>query len=127
MDAYSHHSNDTKNLDDVITLREAGQMSGYHPDYLSFLIRNGKLQGQKLGKTWVTSQSEVRRFLELNDTPSPIRRAIISHKRWLGRMARPVLVITLAGGALVAAYLAGYMRGYCHDVQEASCYNYYYP
>jgi hypothetical protein len=35
-----------------ITMRQAARLAGYHPDYLSSLIRSGQLQGQKFSKTW---------------------------------------------------------------------------
>jgi hypothetical protein len=45
---------------DYISLKEAGRISGYHPDYIGALIRSGKVKGKKIGKTWMVSESDVR-------------------------------------------------------------------
>lgn len=45
---------------EYITLKEAGEISGYHPDYIGALIRSGKISGKKVGKTWQVSEKEVR-------------------------------------------------------------------
>jgi hypothetical protein len=38
---------------------EAGQLTGYHPDYLGFLARVGKLNATKIGRNWVTSKEAL--------------------------------------------------------------------
>jgi len=48
----------------IISLREASKISGYHQDYLSFLIRKNKLQGQKIGKVWCVEEGNLRKFME---------------------------------------------------------------
>ena len=50
-------------LADLITLREASKISGYNPDYLGFLIREGKLRGKKVGRNWLTTREDVRYYL----------------------------------------------------------------
>lgn len=48
----------------IISLREASKISGYHQDYLSFLIRKNKLQGQKIGKVWCVKEDDLRNFMQ---------------------------------------------------------------
>ena len=48
---------------EVISLREASEISGYHSDYLSFLIRSGKLKGQKVGRAWILDKNDFNQFL----------------------------------------------------------------
>lgn len=48
----------------IISLREASKISGYHQDYLSFLIRKNKLQGQKIGKVWCVKEENLRNFMQ---------------------------------------------------------------
>lgn len=47
----------------LISLREAAIISGYHQDYLSFLIRKNKLHGEKIGRAWCVKEEELRMFL----------------------------------------------------------------
>jgi len=50
--------------DEHITLREASKYSGYHPDYISSLIREGTLEGRKVGRSWVTTYSAIQKYLK---------------------------------------------------------------
>lgn len=47
----------------LISLREAAIISGYHQDYLSFLIRKNKLHGEKIGRAWCIKEQELKEFL----------------------------------------------------------------
>lgn len=48
---------------EFISLSEASKISDYHPDYLSFLCRSGKLKGFKLGRNWVTTKANLDEFI----------------------------------------------------------------
>jgi excisionase family DNA binding protein len=48
---------------ELISLREASKITGYHPDYLSSLIRKNELKGHRLGRMWFVSQSELKDFI----------------------------------------------------------------
>ncbi len=45
-----------------ISLSEAGKISGYTAEYLRQLCVKGKLEGVKIGKSWVTTQAAVTEF-----------------------------------------------------------------
>ncbi len=45
-----------------ISLSEAGKISGYTAEYLRQLCVKGKLEGAKIGKSWVTTASAVAEF-----------------------------------------------------------------
>src|SRR3989338_2356621 len=45
-----------------ISLSEAGKQSGYTAEYLRQLCVKGKLEGQKIGKSWVTTAEAVVKF-----------------------------------------------------------------
>jgi len=47
----------------IISLKNAAENSGYHPDYLGSLIRNGKLEGKKIGRNWFTTEKAVKDFM----------------------------------------------------------------
>lgn len=51
---------------DEITLKEASELSGYSPDYLGQLIRQGKLPGKQVYSSvaWVTTEDAVRSYMD---------------------------------------------------------------
>lgn len=50
---------------EYITLKEAGEISGYSPDYVGQLIRRGKLEGKQVyaNVAWVTTKDALRGYL----------------------------------------------------------------
>lgn len=42
--------------DEWITVQEAADLSGYHPEYLRLLIREGKLDARKFGSVWAINK-----------------------------------------------------------------------
>ena len=46
-----------------ISLKKASEISGYHPDYLSFLIRKEKIKGRRIGRDWFTTEEAIRSYL----------------------------------------------------------------
>ncbi len=49
-----------------LSLKEASVISGYDPDYIGYLIRQGKLRGKKFysGASWVTTRDAVKSYLD---------------------------------------------------------------
>ena len=63
------------NTDDLITLKNASEISGMTQEHLALLIRNGKLWGDKFGmRNWFTTEKEVRNYLAQNRRPGPKRK-----------------------------------------------------
>ena len=58
-------------LDELISLSNASKYTGYHSDYLSYLARTGKLQAQKIGRNWVTTQAWINEFLMARNPSLP--------------------------------------------------------
>ena len=48
----------------IISLSKASRTTGYHQDYLAFLCRTGKLHGIKIGRNWVTTESDLDDFIK---------------------------------------------------------------
>ena len=50
---------------EYITLKEAGEISGYSPDYIGQLIRRGKLTGKQVyaNVAWVTTKDALKDYL----------------------------------------------------------------
>jgi hypothetical protein len=61
----------------LICLKEAAKISGYHQDYLGHLIRTGKLSGQKIGRSWMTTKSDLNAFMQ-KGSDSPLRSFVYS-------------------------------------------------
>lgn len=51
---------------DTITLKEASKLSGYSPDYIGQLIRQGKLPGKQVysSVSWVTTEDAILSYME---------------------------------------------------------------
>lgn len=53
-----------KKASELISLSEASRETGYTPEYLNFLSRQGKLQAKKIGRNWHTTWGWLKDFLE---------------------------------------------------------------
>ena len=59
-------------LNDLITLLAAAEISGLSQSHLSLLIRNGDLWGTKIGgRNWFTTQKAIREYLDRHPKPGP--------------------------------------------------------
>ncbi len=47
---------------DILTLAEAGELLGRSATTLRAQVKNGRLQARLIGKTWVTTRTEVERY-----------------------------------------------------------------
>ncbi|MBU4422129.1 hypothetical protein KKB41_04240 [Patescibacteria group bacterium] len=56
------------NKKNYITLKEAGELSGYAPDYIGQLIRKGKLHGKQVycNIAWMTTKEAIGRYMQEN-------------------------------------------------------------
>lgn len=55
---------------EYISLKEASEISGYSPDYVGQLIRNGKLPGKQVFQqlVWMTTEEDLRSYMETKRT-----------------------------------------------------------
>ena len=120
-------------INDLITVREAAKLSGYNPDYISSLIRSGKLRGTKVGKNWMTTADDVRRYaravqIEAESAKRSLGQKIVARiGAWLERrfgFAFKVGLFIIGISAFLAlasygAYSAVYQNAY-QDAQSAS-------
>ena len=49
--------------ENLITTKEAGELSGYSADYLSRLVRSGKIKGKRFGHSWLLEKPSLEGFL----------------------------------------------------------------
>lgn len=47
-----------------ISLKEASKLTPYGADYLSLLVRKGKLEGWKIEGKWHTTKEEIKKYLQ---------------------------------------------------------------
>jgi excisionase family DNA binding protein len=50
--------------DEWITVREASKISGYNEEYVTRLIREGKIKAKKFGFVWQVSRSSILAYTE---------------------------------------------------------------
>ncbi len=58
-------------LDELISLKDAAELSGLSQPHLALLIRKGDLWGKKVGRNWVTTAQAVKDYLARNRRPGP--------------------------------------------------------
>lgn len=58
-------------LNELIPLSMAVEISGYTHPHLALLARQGKLWAMKIGGRWVTTESAVREYLARDPRPGP--------------------------------------------------------
>jgi hypothetical protein len=64
-------SPDQPSLDELITLREAAELSGLSASHLALLVRRGDIWGIKLGHNWLTTAQAVGEYIAHDHRPGP--------------------------------------------------------
>ena len=71
----THHTDDSNfdqpGLDELITLREAAELSGMSTSHLALLVRQGDIWGIKLGHNWLTTAQAVGEYIARDHRPGP--------------------------------------------------------
>jgi hypothetical protein len=86
----------TLNPEQLISLKKASEISGYHQDYLSYLLRKKEITGKKIGRDWFTTEESVRNYLSTKKF-FPLRKLLfskISMKKFLILIVILVLITT---------------------------------
>ena len=58
-------------IDELISLKDAADLSGLSPSHLRLLVSHGELWGKKIGRNWVTTTLKVQEYLAHNHRPGP--------------------------------------------------------
>src|SRR5680860_507980 len=84
-------------MPDFLTLKEASKHTGYNQDYLGQLVRTGKIDGHKVGKSWVVEKPSLVDYLASTGKtptdksmcvpldPNPVSQATLKIKKNLTR------------------------------------------
>ncbi|MFA6519665.1 MAG: helix-turn-helix domain-containing protein, partial [Candidatus Paceibacterota bacterium] len=67
--------------ENLITTREAGEFFGYTSDYLSRLIRSGKITGKRIGHNWLIEKDSLERFLDKQGDHKIVRARALASAR----------------------------------------------
>ena len=51
------------NNDEWLTISEAAKLSGYHPETLRELVRDGKIKGRKVSIVWLVDRESLLAYL----------------------------------------------------------------
>ena len=62
---------DEPSLHDLISLREAADLSGLSASHLRLLVSRGDIWGQKIGRNWVTTAQAVQEYVAQDHRPGP--------------------------------------------------------
>ena len=68
----TNDTNDTSpSLDELISLKQASDISGLSMSQLRLLVSQGTIWGMKIGRNWVTTTKAVEAYMELDRRPGP--------------------------------------------------------
>lgn len=58
-------------IEELISLKDAAELSGLSPSHLRLLVSHGDIWGKKIGRNWVTTIQAVQEYLAYNHRPGP--------------------------------------------------------
>jgi hypothetical protein len=58
-------------IDELISLTEAAEQSGFTTRHLRYLATNGELWARKLGRNWFTTKRALEEYLAQDRKPGP--------------------------------------------------------
>jgi excisionase family DNA binding protein len=67
----SNQSDSQPDMEELITLKEAAELSGLSHSHLRLLVRKGELWGKKMGRDWFTNAQAVQEYLAQDRRPGP--------------------------------------------------------
>jgi excisionase family DNA binding protein len=71
MKSETAETSDQPSLDELISLREAAELSGLSASHLRLLVSRGDIWGQKIGRNWVTTAEAVEKYVAQDHRPGP--------------------------------------------------------
>ena len=58
---------------ELLSLKDASELSPYSPDYLNLLARKGKLRARKIGRDWLITRADLFDYLNKQHIESKSR------------------------------------------------------
>ena len=56
---------------ELVSLKEAAELSGLSTSHLRLLVSRGEVWGKKIGRNWVTTAQAVQEYLSRDRRPGP--------------------------------------------------------
>ncbi|OGE81894.1 MAG: hypothetical protein A3H72_00010 [Candidatus Doudnabacteria bacterium RIFCSPLOWO2_02_FULL_48_8] len=63
---------------ELLSLREASELTPYSADYLNLLARKGKIRATKIGRDWLITKADLFEYLKYQQNESQQRVSVIS-------------------------------------------------
>jgi excisionase family DNA binding protein len=67
---------------DWITTAQAAELSGYHPERIRELMREGRVEAQKFGTLWQVSRASLLAYLKASEKSEDKRRGPKPQDGW---------------------------------------------
>ncbi len=58
---------------ELLSLKDAAELTPYSPDYLNLLARKGKIKARKIGRDWLITKSDLFSYLRRQHLESQSR------------------------------------------------------
>jgi excisionase family DNA binding protein len=58
---------------ELLSLKDASELSPYSPDYLNLLARKGKIRARKIGRDWLITKTDLADYLSRQRVESQSR------------------------------------------------------
>ena len=55
----------------LISVTAAAEISGMTTSHVRYLLRNGEIEGVKVGRNWLTTEGAIREYLKKDRRPGP--------------------------------------------------------
>ncbi len=65
--------NETSSNLELLSLKDAAELTPYSADYLNLLARKGKLKARKIGRDWLITKADLFDYLRKQQTESQTR------------------------------------------------------
>jgi len=63
--------------DEWLTVNEAAQLSGYHPEHVRRLIRQGSVEAKKFSIVWMVSKDSLLNYIRDSQKPPQDQKPVV--------------------------------------------------
>lgn len=63
--------------DEWLTVNDAAKLSGYHPEHVRRLIRQGSVEAKKFSIVWMVSKDSLLSYIRSQEKPPQDQKAVV--------------------------------------------------